>query len=305
MKIKTKIALINVFFGQLPDYFDLWVKSCRYNDIDFFVFTDSYIHCDLPKNVTVIKLTLADFVERLNSKLDLALQAIQPYKICDYRPAFGVIFNDYLESYDFWGHCDIDLVFGDIRKFITEDILERFDCILHRGHLILYRNTKKVNRYYQLPHPNVNYLDVFTQQSNFKFDEWNGMYLLLKHHNIPVYHDEFIAETDPQCLRFHCSNIPNYSRQVFYWEDGRVFQAFEKNNEIKYREVAYIHFLKRNLIKQDDIAGSFYCTPCGFFSKSSGVPTLLDLRKYNSRNFSHVLSYSYRRISQKIKSFVA
>ena len=33
-------------------------------------------------------------------------------------------------GYDFWGHCDMDLIWGDIRNFITEDVLSKYDKII-------------------------------------------------------------------------------------------------------------------------------------------------------------------------------
>lgn len=37
------------------------------------------------------------------------------------------MFQEYIKDYDFWGHCDADLIFGDIRKFVTDDILNKYD----------------------------------------------------------------------------------------------------------------------------------------------------------------------------------
>ena len=48
-------------------------------------------------------------------------------------------------EYDFWGYCDIDLIFGNIRKFITDDILDKYDKILSRGHFTLFRNKDSIN----------------------------------------------------------------------------------------------------------------------------------------------------------------
>jgi hypothetical protein len=33
-----------------------------------------------------------------------------PYKICDWKPFYGHIFREYLVAYDFWGHCDMDII---------------------------------------------------------------------------------------------------------------------------------------------------------------------------------------------------
>jgi len=42
----------------------------------------------------------------------------------------GLIFEDYVAGYDFWGHCDLDVVWGDIRKFLHTRILSDSDIIL-------------------------------------------------------------------------------------------------------------------------------------------------------------------------------
>ena len=52
-KKNIKIAIIGVYFGKFPEYFDLWLESCKKNaKIDFFVFTDQEI-VNKPKNVKV------------------------------------------------------------------------------------------------------------------------------------------------------------------------------------------------------------------------------------------------------------
>ena len=35
------------------------------------------------------------------------------YKLTDFKPAYGEIFQDYIIQYDFWGFTDIDLIYGD------------------------------------------------------------------------------------------------------------------------------------------------------------------------------------------------
>ena len=37
-----KIAILIVYYGKLPPYFDLWLRSCEFNEtIDFYVVTDN------------------------------------------------------------------------------------------------------------------------------------------------------------------------------------------------------------------------------------------------------------------------
>ena len=93
---------------------------------------------------------------------------------------YGYLFDDYLTEYDFWGHCDVDLIFGNIRKFIDDKILNQYDRILSRGHLSLYRNCKEINelffeldgkKHYPLP----SYQKVVQDPRSFTCDECNGM----------------------------------------------------------------------------------------------------------------------------------
>lgn len=56
-----KIAILTVYYGELPPYFDLWLRSCEFNEtIDFYVVTDNKLY-NLPKNVNIIDITLKDF----------------------------------------------------------------------------------------------------------------------------------------------------------------------------------------------------------------------------------------------------
>ncbi|MBY0481821.1 MAG: hypothetical protein K2Q21_10720, partial [Chitinophagaceae bacterium] len=102
-----------------------------------------------------------------------------PYKICDFRPAYGVIFNEFLKPYDFWGHIDEDIILGRLKRFITTKDLGKYDIITMRhdylvGCLTLYKNTPKINRLYT---KNRDYKLVFSCPDNLGFDETNFHFL--------------------------------------------------------------------------------------------------------------------------------
>lgn len=49
-----KIKVVIPYFGKLPDYFDLFLKSCEINsEIEFLIFTDQKVKKEYPTNVTV------------------------------------------------------------------------------------------------------------------------------------------------------------------------------------------------------------------------------------------------------------
>lgn len=300
-----KIVIIAVYFGELPKYLNLWLKSCSYNkDIDFLLVTNDSIHenIDVPKNVYLKQMNMQQLIQLIEKNTGVKPNIKKAYKLCDFRPAYGDIFKEDIKKYDFWGHCDLDMIFGDIRKFISDDILDKYNKILNRGHLTLYRNNKKVNEYYKLPSKKFNYKEIFTSEDNHIFDEWNGIHSLLNEHNIPQYHDEFIADIDPRYKRFKCTKIKNYKHQIFEWRNGEIYQIYEDKKQIKRKELAYIHFQKRNFSKTIYVyKDRFYITPEGFKECKEDV-SKEDLKKYNKDNFLYFFNNRLIYYIKKIKN---
>ena len=65
--------------------------------------------------------------QMIQEKFDYDISICEPHKLCDYKPAYGYIFEQYISEYKFWGHCDIDTIMGDLNEFITDDLLELYD----------------------------------------------------------------------------------------------------------------------------------------------------------------------------------
>jgi hypothetical protein len=145
------ICVIHIYWGPLPDWLPFFITSCRFNAaISFIIFTDSFALPQTSENIKCIYFTLKDFNILATKKLELPIQIEKPYKVCDFKPAFGKIFEDYLKHYEFWGYCDNDLIFGNIQKFITQKILINNDIIsTYKGFLsgpfCLFRNHSRIN----------------------------------------------------------------------------------------------------------------------------------------------------------------
>lgn len=169
----TKIAIITFYYGQWKPIMSFWLNSVANNPtIDFFMFTDIEMP-NKPQNVIIINISFQKLIAYTQKKFDFTICIPEPYKFPDFRPAFGEIFSDYLKDYDFWGFCDTDLVFGNIRAFMTDALLEQYDKLLAMGHFTLYRNNETVNSMYkkcQTP----NYRQVFTFPRNCAFEEYFG-----------------------------------------------------------------------------------------------------------------------------------
>ncbi len=125
------IAIIICYLGKLPWYYKYFVHSCKYNPtVDFYILTDDRSYSkSVPPNVIIIDKTLAEINELATQKLGFKTNINYPYKLCDFKPAYGFLFRDIIQSYEFWGHGDIDIIFGDIRAFITKEVLNHYELI--------------------------------------------------------------------------------------------------------------------------------------------------------------------------------
>jgi hypothetical protein len=179
-----RIAFIIVYFGSAPWYFKFFNMSCAFNqNIDFILITDMDVSEGLANNVTLVKSSLHEISKRYTEKLGFEINITRPYKLCDLKPAYGLIFSDLIEGYDYWGFCDIDLVFGNIRSLITADILSRHEVITIKkeyiaGFFSLFRNNEKVNNLFKR---SKDYRRVFQEPIDYGFDECNWEWVALMH----------------------------------------------------------------------------------------------------------------------------
>jgi len=127
--------MIVPYFGQLPE----WYKHYRFpKGYDFLL--DTY----LPTFQTRVKKTLG---------VECTVQE-GTGKVWDYRAMLGVLYEKEIKGYDFWGHTDLDCVYGDVDKWITDEFLSNLD--VHSNHheyvngcWSLYRNTLEVNNLFR------------------------------------------------------------------------------------------------------------------------------------------------------------
>lgn len=178
------IVLINCYFGKFPWYFPFFIKSCVTNPtIDFIIFSDAVYTDSLPANVRIIPLDLSAFNLLASEKLGFEISLKNAYKLCDFKPAYGVIFSEYLKEYDFWGMCDIDIILGRIREFMTDELLYEYDVINTRhdyltGSFMLFRNNEVINNLFA---KSKDFKKVFKSDKHFCFDECNFKHAQMEH----------------------------------------------------------------------------------------------------------------------------
>ena len=255
-----KIGFIVPYFGTLPGYFQTFLDTCRTNPgFDWLIFTDDTTAYNYPPNVHVTKMNFAECRQLIQSRFDFSITLHTPHKLCDYKPAYGYIFQNYLTGYGWWGHCDIDMVLGDLGTFLTEDILSQYEKIYTMGHMTLYRNTLENNRVFMSDwQGRPRYQEVFTTEQGCVFDEWvpgsiNDIYL---EKGLPMYTACECADLDAYHTAFQRIfydleekryKLDGVDNSIFRWEDGHLRQIYEENSELARREYAYLHLFKRKM----------------------------------------------------------
>lgn len=178
------VCIIMPYFGgNWPSYFNIYLQSCEYNSsIDILFFTDLPTPDRYPTNVKFVHYTLSDINRLIETKLGIKSAINTGYKLCDVRPAYGFLFQEYINKYQFWGHGDIDLIYGDIAKFISEDVWRNSDVISCReewvsGALSFFRNSEKVNTLFM---SNDDYKVVFEDEKHYSYGECGKVWNVLR-----------------------------------------------------------------------------------------------------------------------------
>jgi len=278
-----KIALINPYFGKWPIWFPMYLISCQHNpSIDWIIPTD----CEIPPvklpNVHFINDSLTSLCKRVSEYLNLNISYKRPYKLCDLRPLFPHLYKEQLEGYEFWGHCDLDIIWGDIKNFIDDDILKNNDVISSRkdrisGHFSLFRNIDPINNAYKF-HPM--WKDAVTKQNSYYFDEvgMTEVYKNYWNHDFKprIYWPEFLFNYK-SVQGENPAKIP-YSLRKWFWENGKVFET-ESPDTIN--EVMYFNFMhwkktiKHCFINYNDKPDKVYLGFSHFSEKKPVFPSQL------------------------------
>lgn len=238
------IGIVVLYFGKKPISYDAWEATAVTNDtIDFYIFTDIPEIKD-NKNIRVITCSFEECRQMIQKVMNFKISLESPYKLCDYKPTYGLVFHNWLKDYDFWGYCDLDVVFGDLREFFTDDALKYSDRCLENGHISLWKNNEKMNtmfKYYE--REGENYEKVYKSPDSFYFDEQAGVFTKCLINGVqfcsPVPLRDPIAHRD----KFYYFNENPNNQYIIYWENGKLYSVHPDRRE----ELCYAHFFRRKL----------------------------------------------------------
>lgn len=261
--MQKKICFIVPYFGTLPEYFQVWLDTCRTNPtIDWLVFTDDSTEFNVPLNVKIEYTTFAYIQNVVQKCYDFEISLLTPYKLCDYKIAYGEIFSDYLVGYDYWGFCDIDVIWGNIRKFFSDDLLDAYDKIGVQGHCTIFRNTYHVNTLYRNKIEGFDSIKKYFQREGIGCLDKDYIAKAFNVAGLKVYEETIYAGLHKYFSGFYLqgkgTEEDEYSKyNLFLWDNGNLIRYFLKDGEIASEDYLYIHFfcrpMKNMITKMDRI----------------------------------------------------
>lgn len=277
-----KIAVVIPFCGTPRKSFNLFLESCKRNPtVDWLFFVDFEIENGGYDNIHFCKVTLDDLERRVRKKVYKNANLKRPYKLCDYKPFYGLMFDEELKGYDWWGYGDTNVIYGDIRHFFEKIDKQNIDKINWFGHLCLMRNTKECKELcLQEVDGLTSYKQVLESETNLGYDErdFNEKVIVAGKH---IYTGKWAADIDCFYKRMRCVDINtivylckvrrpdyaplNYRKQLFVSLDGHIFQYYIAHHKIERQEFAYIHFRNEAPIEVSEKNRSFIISREGFF----------------------------------------
>jgi hypothetical protein len=229
----------------------LFLRSVELNPQIQLILVSTSEVASLPSNVTQIPWTRTQIEQRARERIDPNINIVHAYKLCDLRPFYGLMFPDLIEGFDFWGYCDIDLIFGDLSRVVSNDRLSNVDMFfadakMIMGHFALYRNVTAINT---LGRRIPDYVKKISSVATEYCDEQCMADVLSASSDVRVsmarslQESQLTVDANGQMIGRTSGVIGNPDR--FYWRDGRTFIKSRGSDP---QEVLYIHFLglKRN-----------------------------------------------------------
>lgn len=239
-----RITLVGVYLGRMPFYSSLFLKSAAANpSIEFLIATDQDPSGSLPANLHFLPITRESFEALATKKLGHRMRVQCTRKLCDYKPAYGRIFCDHLRGADYWGHIDLDVVWGNIPKFVFPLLDDGFEVISGDGKRLsgvftLYRNNDELRELFRQIPDFFERMDIpeYQDMDERAFDEVvknSGISLALRafytlrYISVPELH-EFVGNESVYrliCEFMYLSSSTGRRRLPAMWRDGEVWNT--------------------------------------------------------------------------------
>lgn len=290
------------YFGRFPNYFQLFLNSCKFNpDLNWLIFSDDTSAYNFPPNVRLVRMTFEELKRHIQSFFDFDIVLPSPYKLCDYKPSYGYVFQDYLKDFSFWGYCDLDVILGDLSRYLTPEVLAAYDKIFCLGHMTLFKNTEENNRLFMSEFKGqLLYKRAFTIGKIVTFDEeWrdenninqiflnNGKKVFMADYtmNPSISYNIFVRTVYVGHTRVadsHGYYTEQPKKALYVWSQGHIYRYYFEDCKLRCEEFIYMHFQMRKMKVDSRVLplDKFKIIPDKFMP--------LEVENVNEDNFRHI-----------------
>lgn len=241
-----------------------WFLQCckKCSDVDWLILTDREFPQNPAANVHFRAFSISDLERLVSGKTGSDYRFSFPYKVCDMKPAYGDFFCEYLAEYDYWGYCDLDVINGDLGRWIRCAVDSGADVItassrLLVGHFTLLKNSSRLRELYRLC---AGWEQKFHETNCQIFDEKDFSQLvknLAERSEIRLV-DQPLWQED---LLIYWTGRPGF---VMFWSKGQLWDL------LILRQYGYFHFIKTKQLAtiasgcRGKLSACFYMTSRGF-----------------------------------------
>lgn len=284
--MNKKIVFILTCFRKPNNYFSLWCNSASKSKIcDFVIYSDQNIDVRYD-NIFIKSMTLKEFELLAQEKLCENYNVRNGYKVCNYRPAFGIIFSDLIKDYEYWGYCDMDVIFGNLDTFLCP-ILGKYDKYFQRGHMTIFKNDFENNhRFLQKPKNKefFYFYDTISIDFNSYFEECSVIGKLWEKNNYSSFNSEIFEDLSysDYCFKTTVGKFVD-CRKIYEYDDGNLYVVYNDKDKIIKTPILYIHLQKRKMKVLNNDLDHFFIVPNKFISCNQ-VKNLKNTIKKASKN---------------------
>lgn len=283
----ARVAQIIPYFGHWPLWMPLYLHSCGRNKmVDFIFFTDCEVPSIIYPNTHFTQISFGDYCHLVSSRLGIDYTIKNPYKLTDLKPFLGLIHQQELHKYDWWGFGDIDLVYGDMSMLLNERNLQKYDVITtHNYHIAGHCAFVKNNKYFRELCLSIHdWQTRIVDDMHYGFDEAEWSNLVYPHIAYPLsIYRRYLSKIHKRCFNWFMNNsnkLINPKQHFIEYhtspipKDGQKWTYDVKKSKIispTGKELPYLHFL---FFKKTPWFESETFWQSGFYKISRPIETL-------------------------------
>jgi uncharacterized protein DUF6625 len=301
--VRRKALLILPYFGSFGPWVPLYLHSlAKQSTLDLLLLTDAPPP-PLPPQVRRVEMTFDQLRERAAARLSTPVSLHRTRNICDLRPAYGLIFEEFVRGYEYWGFGDEDVLYGDVDGILGPHLDGTVDIVSpgmngKSGHLTLVRNAPRTN---ELAMRDPAFKEVLVSREHWAYDETSWR----RGHDSSSFYALVKAEAARGELTLHQGlarrvNVPAPGRWYVY--DGRRLRE-DGGTELLYYHWGRMRHLNVRWPDAEEARRGFAFDRYGFYDPQLGAARLAVRRSVG--RVRELASQARRRLSEARSSMRA